>query len=967
MTSISDRRQWIVSHFVRRAVLTAVILTMGQVAFGQNRTAGSIEGVVADSSGGSLPGVTVTASSPVLQVRQVTTVTDGEGRYRIVDLAPGTYEVRFELAGFQPFARQGLQLDAAFAARVNATLAVGSLAETIVVTGESPVVDATNTGGGRTIQTELLTTVLPGNKTLADLVSLTPGMTNTAGENAGSLGLQGRPRFSAYGLNSGNTNTTVMIDGFQVIANNPLPDVGATDQTDIKTFGSGADVREPGIVMNLVMKSGGNDFHGSLSQAFMKQPTGNVDDELRQRRLGVGPQQRYFTDGGGDIGGRILRDKLWFYTAARYRRAKQTQPGLVLSAGPDGRYLTGDEPPAYPTLSGRNMAGKLSYQFNSRYSLSTFISKDQTSNEAEIQIAPFGAAVDFAHTAFEATNPFDWKPYVRKGEFKGALTQRMFFDLNFGKSGYNILYDNQPEAAGKPTTYDRSNLMLTGANIPHISRFNFWIVSATLSYLPASFLGGRHEFKMGYYLGMRDNAGWRQLSSAGDYSLMYDAGVPQEIEIRNTPVTPTEWDNTYSVFLSDQWRLSDRVTLNLGLRWDGQHSYVPEQSRKAGVFFPAETFPGVEVLRQSHFAPRAGVAWDVDGSGRSVVKVTYGWFNPEAGLAGDFNRNRAFATRFRWRDLNGNNDYDPGESNLNPNGPDFVSTTSAANNILNPDLELTHVHEATATFEHELTPGTAIRALYLYRRFGDQSATINVLRPYSAFNIPISRQDPGPDGALGTADDGATVTIYDYDAAFRGSAFVGNQTVNRPKGRDDWSQSIEGGIAKRLSSRWSMAAAYTATQVYTWTVAIPTSPNDEYFPVSDLWRWSSKINGNVTLPYDISLGLIGELLSAPNGTRTYVFRAASPQGGTPLRQLTSVNLRMEKQGSQKEKPYALLNVRAGKKVTVAGHPLQISLDLLNIINSNAVKEASYVSGPTFRNVINIVPPRQIRLGIQYQF
>jgi hypothetical protein len=943
------------------------MLAGGQMAYGQNRTAGSIEGLVVDSTGGALPGVTVTASSPALQIRQVAAVTDGEGRYRIVDLSPGIYEVRFELPGFQPFVRQDLQLDAGFAARVSATLAIGTLAEAIVVTGESPVVDATNTGGGKTIPTSMITTELPGNKTLADLVSLTPGLTNTAGENPGSLGLQGRPRFAAYGLASGNTNTTVMIDGFQVIANNPLPDVGATNQTDIKTFGNGADVREPGIAMNLVIKSGGNQFHGGASQSFMKQPKSNIDDELRKRHLAVGPQQRYFADAGADLGGRIVPDKLWFYGAFRYRRAQQTQPGLVRNAGPDGRYLTGDEPAAYPTLEGTNLAGKVSYQFNTRYSVSGYVSRDETTNEAEIQIAPFGAATDFAHTAFEATNPFDWKPYVRKGEFRGSLTSRTFFDVNVGKSGYVLVYENQPEAAGKPTTYDRSNLMLTGANIPHISRFNFWIASANLSYLPESFFGGRHEFKMGYYLGMRDNASWRQVSSAGDYSLMFDAGVPQEVEIRNAPVTPTEWDNTYSVFLSDQWRIGSRVTLNLGLRWDGQHSYVPEQSRVAGAFFPAATFPRVEVLRQSHVAPRAGLAWDVSGTGRSVFKLTYGWFNPEAGLAGDFNKNGSFTTRFRWRDLNGNRDFDAGEANLDPNGPDFVSTTSAANNILNPDLKLAHVQEISATMEHELTPGTAIRALYLYRRFGDQSATVNVLRPYSAFTIPITRQDPGPDGAIGTSDDGGRITFYDYEPAYRGSAFVGNKTVNRPEGRDDWSQSIEGGIAKRLSKLWSMAAAYTATKNHTWTVAVPTSPNDNFFPLNEQWRWSAKLNGNVTLPGDIGLGLIGEILSAPTGTRTYVFRATDPQGGTPLRQLTSVNLRLEEQGSQKEKAYALLNVRAGKKFTVARHPLQVSLDALNIINSNAVKEASYVSGPTFRDVLNIVPPRQLRLGIQYQF
>src|SRR5438094_800281 len=97
----------------------------------------------------------------------------------------------------------------------------------------------------------LLVTELPGSKTLADVISLSAGLQSTAGEVAGSLGLTGRPRFTAYGLQSGNTNITMMVDGFQIIANYPVPDTGATDEVDVKTFGNTADIREMGPAMNL--------------------------------------------------------------------------------------------------------------------------------------------------------------------------------------------------------------------------------------------------------------------------------------------------------------------------------------------------------------------------------------------------------------------------------------------------------------------------------------------------------------------------------------------------------------------------------------------------------------------------------------------------------------------------------------------------------------------------------------------
>ena len=949
---------------VRRIVIMALAaMLLPGALHSQNLSSGSISGTVTDNSGGALPGVTIVATSPALQVGQVDAVTDSEGRYRLIELPRGVYQVRFELSGFQPVVREGLQLSAGFAARVDVSLSIGALQETITVTGASPVVDTTTTRGGQTVNTELLTVELPGNRTVGDLVQMTPGLTNTAGENPGSLGLRGRPRFNSYGINSDNSNTTMMIDGFQIIANNPLPDVGATDEVDVRTFGHGAEVKEVGAAMNMIVKSGGNDFHGGASTAYSTQPSSNLDAELRRRGLVVGQELKYFSDSGADLGGRILKDKVWFFGSYRERRSKTSQTGLVRNAGPDGRYLTGDEPPAFPKQLARNASIKVSYQVTPRYQLMGYTTRDRNFNEADLQIALFGATVDFAHSPWEQTNPFNWKPYVYKSEFRGTPTDKLFFDIQAGKSGYKLYYGVQPEAAAKPTTYDRTTLLLTGSNIPHISDFNFWVYDANVSYVP----GGRHQVKFGYHLQRRDNSGARPHNAAGDYALLFDNGVPAEFESNNAPVDPTAWDKIWSGYVADQWRVAQRLTLNLGLRWDHQHSFVPEQSREAGQFAKAETFRRVEVLKDGRLAPRAAAAWDLTGDGKSVAKVTYGWFNVESILADNFNQNSSSTTRYRWRDLNGNRNYDPGEVNLDTNGLDFISTTSSANNIVNPDLNLAHVHEATVSLEHELIPNMAVRALYMYRRFGDQFASINVLRPYSAFNIPITRRDPGPDGNVGTSDDGPLVTLYDYDAAFRGSAFVGNKNVNRPSGRDDSYQSIEGALSKRLADLWSLQVAYTATKYHRWITAIPQSPNDDFFPLDETWRWSLKVNGNRELPYGIGVGAIIEYLNAPLGQRTYTFRAADPLGGTPLRQLTSVGIRLEPFGTRREANVPLLNLRLGKKVNVAKNQLQVSFDLLNLINSNSVKVASYVSGPGFGNVTDVVPPRQLRVGAQIQF
>src|SRR5581483_237842 len=333
-------------------LVTSSVMLLANAAFAQNRTSGRIEGLISDESQAIMPGVTVTLTSPALQVPQMTTVTDAEGTYRFLDLPVGTYRLQYELAGFATNIREGIQLTAGFAARVNIIMKIGALGESITVSGVSPIVDVSTTSGGQTISTSSLKEALPGNGTVSDIVSLSPGLVSTAGQTPGGLALNGRPRFSSYGIASDNTNSTMMVDGMPTIVNNPLPDVSATQEVDVRTFGNTADVREPGLSMNLVIKSGSNTFHGSGSGFFMKQPASNIDDALRARKYTVASQMRYFEDAGGDLGGRILKDKLWFYVAGRKRQNESTVPGMVLNAGPDGVYQTGDEPIAYDKFTG---------------------------------------------------------------------------------------------------------------------------------------------------------------------------------------------------------------------------------------------------------------------------------------------------------------------------------------------------------------------------------------------------------------------------------------------------------------------------------------------------------------------------------------------------------------------------------------------------------------------------------------
>jgi hypothetical protein len=936
----------------------------------------SIEGTVVDETGGALPGVTVIAASPALLVKQMEAYTDGEGRYRFPDMPIGAYTLTFRLPGFKALERSGMTLTAGFTMRVDVAMEIGGIEETVVVTGEAAIVDMSSTRGGQLVQTERLTTVLPGNRTIADLVNMTPGMENNAGQDAGAIGQSARPRFRMYGMNSSNTNSTIMIDGFSVIANNPVPNVGATAEVDVKTFGNTADIKEIGAAMNMVLKSGGDTFHGGAAIENQQQPGDNITDELKDRGLSVASEFDYFYDVGGELGGRIIREKLWFFGSLRYRQSSVGRAGLVKDAGPDGIYRTGDEEAHFPILKAGNSLGKMTWQITPKYSVNASFTDDFNKESAQIQ------GQQYSETPFQSTSVMDWEPYTWKTQFKGTPTNQSLFDAQFGHSGYHIYREYQPTCSG-PQKYDEEAGLYDGCrnNQYGDSIFDFYVGDANFSFLPISeHLGAKHEFKMGYHFSRRANSRIRWLNDEwGSYQLTFDSpagllnpfSVPVEFEASNAPVEPKVSNIVHSVYFMDQFRVGSRLTFNAGLRIEHENDSVPDQCREAGQFpfAAAQCYDGREVGSWTYLAPRAAMAWDLTGTGSSVLKVGFGYFIPEAALAGGYTPTGGYDVVYRWNDPNGNGLYDPGEVNFDLNGPDYLSGGGGELAIINPDLELENIREYSVTYEQSITNTSAFRLMYLRRQFRNDIADSNVARPYDAWTVALTRRDPGPDGRLDTGDagDGTPVTIYEYPAAFAGQEFERELEVNKPDDRNNWNQTFEI-AANQRGDIWSASGSFSATEVYQYLAAVPQSPNDEVNGISDIWEWSAKFNGSVRLPYDINMGTIVSIRSPVRGTRTYTFRASDPDGGPRLQQLRSVNLRMEEPGSQKENAVPTVNLRLSKRFNLGGEQmLNFSFDIINIGNASGIRSVRYSSGGSFGQVRDIQPPRQFRFGVKYSF
>lgn len=953
----------------------------------QTTTLGVIEGTVKDETGGALPGVTVTVTSPALQVKELVAVTDADGRYRVPDLRIGAYRVACELSGFQGFVREGIEISVGFVARVDVTMKVGSLQETVTVSGASPVVDLTTTRGGQTISTQVVTRAIPLVGHQVDLVKLTPGLEGGIGTRAANptqMGLTGNVSLSSYG----QSGVTAMVEDFQMHSNNQPPMLGGTEQMDVKTYGNSSEIQNPGAAMNYVFSSGGNQFSGRFSSLFMNKAfqANNVDEALRQNGFTSAEALRNYYDLQGYLGGRILRDKLWFFVALRQRANERSLGGFALNAGPDGQYLTGDEPPAYPAASQNGQVIKISNQVSSKYQLGGFWWRDWTRDPGTATSGFFGNASPRT-IPFEASTIYNLYDYVWNASVRGTPTNRLAFDIKGGRASYHTFYEPQPGSEFLPTRYNRNTFLYTGSPISNgitttADRFGttyFHQFVGSMTYVPDSFLGGDHQFKVGFRTLLTTAGGAVRAHRAGDYALVFDTigGLPDqpvEMVTFSSPFDALNRLNIHSYYLSDQWRASDRVTFNLGLRFERQNAWVPPQSQEAGSFVQATTYPKIPVGSWNLLAPRAAVAWDLTGGGRTVLKATYGWYNQEleyqaTQFASLYNPVAATTTTYRWRDLNGNRDYDNGEVNLALNGPDFLSITSAANTRpLSKDFRVPHTHEITSSIEHEIMPNMAGRFLYIYKRLVNTyivGTPINVGRPYDVFNIPLTRRDPGPDGNVNTADDGPMVTVYDFDPAYRSSAFVVNERINQPE--DNIAQTLEGTLTKRLSNRWSLVGSFAATKQHRWLVTAITNPNDEYYPIDETWNHIFRLNGSYLLPFDVSIGGTLTAKTGVLGQRTYVFRAADPLGGPPLRQQTNVTLRLEPYGESRGPEQKYFDIRVGKNVRFGKGQLLFSVDVLNVLNTNNPEAINFTSGPTYGQVTLIPTPRILRFGLQVEF
>jgi len=769
----------------RTIVVLGLALLAPAAAFAQ----ASITGTVKDNTGAVLPGVTVEAASSVLIEKARTVVSDGNGRFQLVDLRPGVYVVTFTLTGFNTFKRDGVVLSGSGIATVDAEMRIGSLEETITVTGEAPVVDTHMLTQQRVLNADVVD-ALPSARNYVTLARMIPG-TNASGNGSsdvggsliqdvgGSITVHGSKatdqRVTANGVNTMTLQAGGNIGG-------QTPDVGSAAEVTIDTTSLSAELSTGGVRINFIPRDGVNKFSDSTFLTLTNDSLqgDNFSDTLRTAGLPTPNKIVNSFDVNESIGGPIKRDKVWFWFSTRYNTV-DNKAAIFENAN---AFKPNEWLYVPTTTQGENKGEqfnssvRVTYQATPKVKIAGTYKADRWCN------CPNNIS---ANVAPEAARDRRF-PRLRQehAEVTSPITNRLLFEAVglhlFERWGNMHLRPStgsisQEEAAVLPEMISvleqSTNLRYRALDVYNNTAVPNWAYRAAMSYVT-----GSHAVKAGFN---RTHGYQHEYNyTLNPVSYTFNQGVPTQITERSYPYeVDTNMKNDLGIYGQDRWTIA-RFTVQGAIRFDVFQTGFPEQVAGPSPLSPNRniTFPEQDNINWKDLTYRSGFAYDLRGNGKTAIKVALNKYllgqtlngigsapNPMRSLVTNTNRS--------WNDRGGlgiNNDYVPQCDLLNPlaNGEcgpiaNTAFNTPVAGDTYDPDLITGFNHrtsnwEFTAGVQHELLPRVALDVGYFRRIWSNFQVTDNLAvtpADFTQFSVTLPN-----DPSLGSTSGQTVAGVY---------------------------------------------------------------------------------------------------------------------------------------------------------------------------------------------------------------
>ncbi|MEP7116434.1 MAG: TonB-dependent receptor [Acidobacteriota bacterium] len=958
-------------------VVTATLLTTHAFAqIGQGR----ITGIVSDAQGGVLPGVTVTATSASL-IGVRTAVTQADGNYQLPGMPSGTYKLVFELAGFKKVERDNIIVVLGQTVSFSAKLEVGGLTESITVTGDSPLVDTTTTKIGTSLKGDELIAV-PNSTDVWGALAEAPGVRMQGFDVGGSHKSQ-QSGYESFGIQNQARVVTDGIDHTEGVGGTGFyEDYYANEEVSVSSLGSDVEMNSGGAAVVTTIKSGGNEFSGLYHLSY--EPGSfvgtNADpNDIKDRGYtcpnGVSgvptcanPNQLFY-EGHVDLGGRIMRDKAWFYVGYNHFKIDKLVSGQPKQFSDVGIF--------------DNYTAKSTWKPGQKDTVIGYFQRGRKQKPRRGISALLPA---------ESVRAQDSASQMYKGEYQRVLSDRAFLSVTGGNFTLNWPMAVKVDPATNAPKLFRATTAVAGAgwNAFTSSRKKPQVKAQLTYYLPEK--AGSHDFKFGFE-SILDSYRYGHNGTSGQIRYSYPCADttcgPDRIRFVDTGAASdfnggwsvsANTDLHYAGYAQDRWSPNSKLTFTLGVRWDYQRVGYDDAVRKPllqdvapdGVrIFPASTnVTGATILSNTDIAPRLGLTYDLKGTGKVVLKAFYGRYaNNLADGFSAINPGGQAIAEYNFLDQNGNQRYD---------GPSELGTlrlrvgadsTPVAKNFKTPTTE-----EISGTLEFQLPGESSARLSYVRKNqynFASFYGTNLIDAWVGQVNVPKSV-------VIGAT--GQSLAVLDVPDSLANS--TNGLYGNYPDANLHY-DTIEGAYSKRLHNffiqtsadyQWRndlRSASNNAQSVSTSPLTAdpidigfyftpnPAAPNRQKTTV-----WHYQLLGRYTFPFQIGLAANWRIQSG------FPYSPIVADGDTtPGLNLSNFEAPffLNNLKDNRSDNVSLLNLRLDKAVQVGKLKVSAMLDVYNVLNQDAVTNFALTLGPSYKRVTAALDPRVFMAGFRVEF